>query len=86
MEEQEPAVATPPVTDRHNNTAFADKTKEVHKNSLSESLELLEKAIKNLHHEVGFASNAFVGSVNGALGCESNFISKSLKESLSAVF
>ena len=25
-------------------------------------------------------------SVNGALGCESNFISKSLKESLSAVF
>ena len=36
----------------------------MHKNSLSESLELLEKAIKDLHHEVGFASNAFVGPAN----------------------
>ena len=84
MEEQEPAVATPPVTDRHNNTAFADKTKEVHKNSLSESLELLEKAIKNLHHEVGFASNAFVGHANET-GSSLASTNKSMQETLKTI-
>ena len=67
MTEQDPKVAIP-VTDRQNNTVAVDQTKAAQKNPLSESLALLEKAIADLHHEVGFASNAFIGHMLMKLG------------------
>ncbi len=63
MTEQEPKLDIA-VTDSQNNTAAVDQTKAVQKNPISENLALLEKAIKDLHHEVDFASNAFVGHAN----------------------
>ena len=63
MTEQEPEIVTLAI-DQKNNTAIVEKTKVDQENPLEENLQLLQKAIKDLHHEVDFASNAFVGHAN----------------------
>jgi len=63
MIEQEQKLVTQGI-DVQNNTAPLDQTKTAQENPFDESLQLLQKAIKDLHHEVGFASNAFVGHAN----------------------
>jgi len=83
MTEQEPKVAIP-VNDWQNNTAAVDQTKAVQKNPLSESLALLEKAIVDLHHEVGFASNAFVGHANET-GSSLAATNRSMQETLQTI-
>ena len=83
MTEQEPKVAIP-VTDRQNNTVAVDQTKATQNNPLNESLELLEKAIVDLHHEVGFASNAFVGHANET-GSSLAATNRSMQETLQTI-
>ena len=63
MTEQEPEIVTLSI-DQKNNTSIVEKTKVDQENPLEENLQLLQKAIKDLHHEVDFASNAFAGHAN----------------------
>ena len=63
MTDKEPEVSTLDV-DKKTITATVDKTKMVQEVDLRESLQLLQKTIKDWHHEVDFTSNAFVGHAN----------------------
>jgi hypothetical protein len=63
MTDREAEVSTPDV-DKKTITATVDKTKTVQEVELRESLQLLQKTIKDWHHEVDFTSNAFVGHAN----------------------
>jgi hypothetical protein len=64
MTDKEAEVSTPDV-DKKTITATVDKTKTAQEVELRESLQLLQKTIKDWHHEVDFTSNA-VGNCNGA--------------------
>ena len=50
MTEQEPEIVTLAI-DQKNNTAIVEKTKVAQEKHLEENLQLLQKAIKDLHHE-----------------------------------